>query len=305
MPPPSLPPSWHATAVAAVYALDQRVFTYRDLRALLDDLRSGGTVPARTSLNALLEALTTDGDLQDTQILPVGVSGGTASATGAPRVPFQRYVWGTASPYEVALSLRPRSYLSHATAMVLHGLTSATDLPVYVNQEQSAKPTPRGQLHQAAIDRAFQNQPRTSQYRFRYGVTDIVLVSGKQTGNLGVETFSDVTGTRYPATHLERTLIDITVRPAYAGGVAAVLEAYRRALGRVSIPSLTDVLAKLGYVYPYHQAIGFYLERAGATSAETVPFRARRLKHDFYLAHQMEQSIRDERWQVYYPTGLF
>lgn len=242
--------------------------------------------------------------MREAEIAPVATNAGTANAEGPPRTTFQRYIWGTASTYEVALSLRPRSYLSHATAMVLHGLTSVIDLPVYANQEQSAKPTPSGLLQPAAIDRAFQNQARTSQYRFRHEATDIVLVSGKQTGNLGVEMLSDATGGCYPTTHLERTLIDIAVRPAYAGGVAAVREAYRRALGCVSIPRLLSVLDSLGYIYPYHQSIGFYLERAGATSDETAPLRALPLEYDFYLANQMEQPVRDERWQVYYPAGL-
>ena len=39
----------------------------------------------------------------------------------------------------MALSLRPRSYLSHASALVLQGLTEQIPGTIYVNQEQSAK----------------------------------------------------------------------------------------------------------------------------------------------------------------------
>ena len=34
-----------------------------------------------------------------------------------------RYAWRTASPFEMALSLRANAYLCHATAAYLHGLT--------------------------------------------------------------------------------------------------------------------------------------------------------------------------------------
>src|SRR5580765_1208851 len=38
------------------------------------------------------------------------------------RRPFRRLVWGDVSTFEIAQSLRPRSYLSHGSAMVLNGL---------------------------------------------------------------------------------------------------------------------------------------------------------------------------------------
>lgn len=60
-------------------------------------------------------------------------------------------------------------------------------------------------------------------------------------------------------TKLERTLIDIAVRPNYAGGVHHVLEAYAAAKSRVSVNVLLATLQKMEYVYPYHQVIGFYI----------------------------------------------
>ena len=50
--------------------------------------------------------------------------------------------------------------------------------------------------------------------------------------------------------------------PVYAGGVEHVLEAYRRARDRTSVPRLIVTLKKLGHVYPYQQAIGSYMERS-------------------------------------------
>ena len=61
-------------------------------------------------------------------------------------------------------------------------------------------------------------------------------------------------------TNLERTLIDAAVRPVYAGGVFEVRKAYQLAKEKVSVNRLAALLQKLNYIYPYHQAIGFYLE---------------------------------------------
>lgn len=186
--------------------------------------------------------------------------------------------------------------------MRLNGINPNSDLPVYVNSEQSAKPRSSGVLEQAAIDRAFQNLPRRSKYVFRFQGTDIVLVSGKKTNRLGVvEVEAEA---RYSVTHLERTLIDIAVRPSYAGGVQAVLDAFKQALPRVSVGTLVKTLRELDYVYPFHQSIGFYLERAGATPAQTAHFRALGLSHDFYLANKMENPVRNAEWRLYHPQDF-
>jgi hypothetical protein len=70
------------------------------------------------------------------------------------------------------------------------------------------------------------------------------------------------------STSIERTLIDLTVRPACAGGVEHVLAAYRRARGRVCVRKLLAALRALDYVYPFHQAVAFYVQLAGYPESE-------------------------------------
>ena len=66
-------------------------------------------------------------------------------------------------------------------------------------------------------------------------------------------------------------MIDIAVRPVYGGGVYEILAAYRAALDRIDVDRVVEYLTSLGHMYPYHQAIGFYLQRAGASPAMTSP----------------------------------
>ncbi len=91
-------------------------------------------------------------------------------------------------------------------------------------------------------------------------------------------------------TNLERTLIDATVRPVYAGGVFEVRKAYELAKEKVSVNRLAALLQKLDYIYPYHQAIGFYLERAGYKVGLVSLLRRFPMEFDFYLAHDMGQT---------------
>ena len=134
------------------------------------------------------------------------------------------------------------------------------------------------------------------------------MLSGKSTGDLGVVKIETPDGSSYRATALERTLIDVTVRPVYAGGAGAVLEAYRRALASQPaaelIEQLIATLDAVRHVYPYHQAVGFYLERAGAQGTETALLRARGLTYDFYLDYKIAAPAYDSTWRIYYPTDL-
>ena len=153
---------------------------------------------------------------------------------------------------------------------------------------------------------AFSRPQRASAYVLPVGEFRIVLLSGKNTGRLEVGEVPDPASQAHtlPVTGLERTLIDIVVRPAYAGGVTHLLDAFHGASQRVRIPELVATLRSLGYVYPYHQALGFLLERAGVEPSRLAPLREMGLEFDFHLAHGMGEHDYDANWRLFYPKGL-
>ena len=218
----------------------------------------------------------------------------------------KRYLWGNPSAYGVAVAMRKNAYLTHGSAVFLQGLTDEIPKTIYVNYEQSAKKPSTGKLTQEGIDRAFANRQRQSNLSYRYGDYQIVLVNGKHTGRLEVGTVPGETGEMLEVTRLERTLIDITVRPAYAGGVYQVLEAFKGAKDKVSASILTATLKKLNYIYPYQQAIGFYMERAGYPESKWAKLLKIGSTFDFHLAHSLPASQRqyDKRWRLFHPKGF-
>lgn len=217
---------------------------------------------------------------------------------------FVRYQWRDPSPLEIASSLRATAYLSHLSAVFLHGLSDLMPKVLYVNYEQSAKPRPSGTLTQEGIDRAFRGKQRESTFAFAYNDYRCILLSGKNTRQLAVQTRQLPDGGTVRVTSLERTLIDVAVRPTYAGGVYQVLEAYRTATPELSLDKLVATLEQLDYLYPYHQAIGFYLERAGVPEKQTERLMKFGTELKFYLAHGMQQTAFDERWQLFHPKGI-
>lgn len=131
-----------------------------------------------------------------------------------------------------------------------------------------------------------------------------VVVNGKRTDGLGVEDVVGFDGEVLRATNIERTLIDIVVRPAYAGGISHALDAYIGARDTVSVNRLNALLTKLDYIYPYHQSIGFLMEKAGYKESQLELMRKKGLKYDFYLAHAMKDTDFNKDWRLHIPRGF-
>ena len=133
----------------------------------------------------------------------------------------------------------------------------------------------------------------------------ICLLHGSRTDGAGIEQMPDESGARLRVTGIERTLIDIAVRPSYSGGPAEVLRAYERAQPRVSVNTMAALLKRLNFAYPYHQVIGYYLERAGVYSDEQLDlFRRIPIEFDFYLDYAMKGPKYVQKWRLFVPQGF-
>lgn len=216
----------------------------------------------------------------------------------------QRYTWGEVPTLRILQSLDDDAYYSHFTAMHLHGLTEQIPKSIYLNIEQRATGG-GGLLTQGGIDRAFKGKCRVSNNVTTFRNLTICKLNGQNTGQLGVVPIAVEEGFSVRVTNLERTLIDATVRPVYSGGVSEVANAFRTAAARLSVNKLAAYLRKLNFTYPYHQAIGFYLEHTGALKPSQIDLlREFPIEYNFYLAYQMRDPVYNERWRLFVPQGL-
>ncbi|MGH9758370.1 MAG: type IV toxin-antitoxin system AbiEi family antitoxin domain-containing protein [Candidatus Acidiferrales bacterium] len=289
--PPSRLQLAKRTIIALFDAGEKHIFSRKDLSVILSQHRTEWRLAYSTTSNEFIDFLIQNARLKEAKL--------ESKEYSLPA----RYMWGNTSPYSLALSLRKAGYLSHATAMFLHALTEQIPRTIYVNFEQSPKPRASG-LTQEALNRAFANRQRQSNYVFRYDDYQIAILNGKQTGRLGVVKAQDPAGESLEVTNLERTLIDLVVRPDYAGGVYQVLQAFRSAKSKMSVNALLAILKGLDYVYPYHQAIGFYMQKAGYEEPRWSRFRDIPRHFDFYLAHDMRDKTYDAEWRLFFPKGF-
>jgi len=288
----------HAAAIGAVLA-DQRPRSLRvdDVRRLFERHRRDWDLPASLRPNEFLEVLVEEGLLQPVRLRHENEAYRDRESP--------RFLVDGCTALEIASSLRTNGYLSHGTAVFVHGLGEQVPRTFYVNDEQSAKPPPSGELTQAAIDRTFARKQRVSKFVLRHGDDRFTILNGKRTDGLGVVEITGPSGEPLRVTDLERTLIDIVVRPVYAGGLYEVLVAYEYAVERgVSVERLVELLGALGHRYPYHQSVGFMLERAGADPKLLEPLRELGLEYDFYLSYQMPEPVLDASWRVHHPEGF-
>lgn len=207
----------------------------------------------------------------------------------------------------VLQSLKANSYFTHATAMAVHRLVDEPSKDIYINFEQPDH-VRAGLPEQTRIDTAFKNNPRKTNNIIHQEAGDIIMLNGMYTGLLGIEERLvkgvDKKTAKLRLTDLERTLIDITVRPYYGHEVQGVLAAYQLARAHVDGAKLAAYLRQLNYVYPYHQAVGWYMTKAGYSEQQMQGIKSQPILRRFYLTHKMSVSSFDHHWQIYIPSCI-
>lgn len=265
----------------------QKAFSSVDLQKVLDSNMAEWNLPVSMNLEKFLDKLV-DANILKSMTIPF--VGSTEQKI--------RFVHDDASPFQIAVSLVNKSHLSHYSAAFIHGLTTQVPKTIYLSFEQSMKAS-KGSLNQSSIDAAFARPQRRSTTEAILDGYNVLILNSANSNQTGIYVREGL-----PITTIERTLIDITVRPNYAGGVHSVLGMYEQALSVISVNKLIAILEKLNFVYPYQQSIGFYLEKAGYKGKWLDELQKRKTSFRFYLTYEMEEKDYSPDWSIYYPRGL-
>jgi predicted transcriptional regulator of viral defense system len=267
------------------------IFTPSQIRDYMADIKNHMNLHKNVAIGKMVEVLEASKKLKKIE-LPF------------PNKKFTRYTWGKKSIYEILLTIDLKAYYSHLSALYFHDLLEQDTDEIYLNVEQKPKPRYSNIMAQEDIYKAFSRPPRITNNRISYQQRKIYFLNGMFTGDMGVIDILSQRGEKIRTTDIERTLIDITVRPHYSGGVSNVFNIYKKVIEKVSIRKIINMLKKLNYSYPYHQSIGFYMESAGFMRASNILIKEFGLNHDFFLANQMHERKYSQKWRLYYPLDM-
>lgn len=287
--------------IVDAFSRGQHVLRTAEIAHLLKENRHFWRLAQRTSLHDFISFMVDKTDLRQV------------------RLPFPQrevigYAWGQVPLLETLMYLVERSYYSHYTALRIHGLTEQVPKTIYLNQEKPPSSALGNDdevvFEQEAIDRAFKKPPRVTKNEIELPEEQcrVVMLQSAYHQGLGVVdgAFNDGSAQslliRY--TDLERTMIDVVTRPFYAGGVAEVAKAFENAKSRLAVNKMSAMLKKMGFGYPYHQAMGYYLERSGYKASLVDIFRHQPMVRDFYLTHGLDKTNYCREWRLHIPEGF-
>lgn len=211
------------------------------------------------------------------------------------------YLSGPFDDFTLFSGIQKSSYYTHYSSMYLHQLTQQIPKTYYLNFEHTSK-FPLISITQQAIDDSFSKEQRKTTRYYTYKGKRAYILNGKNTDRHGViHQLSDTQSYYY--TDLERTLIDIAIRPVYSGGVFEVLGAFKHAKNKLDPIRLKEYLEKLQYIYPYEKVIGFYLEKSGYND-KVLQLFTKESPYKFYLTYNIKNKEFSSRWNLYYPKGI-
>jgi len=138
--------------------LETNLFLKKDVRNILRNNRMQWHLPESLKLDGLVNYL-----MEVSKLKRIVLVSPNYDKT------YTRFAWKNISPYRLSLSLRPRSYLSHHTAMYLHGLIKTSPKTIYVNSEQSSKIREETRLEQNIVKDHVNSPPLESPHFPTFG----------------------------------------------------------------------------------------------------------------------------------------
>jgi len=277
-----------------ILGLENRAHSTSDLQNIFHSNKEKWRLSKRTSYTQFLKSLVERKQLLKTRRLIHQKSGSEKLI----------YLVENANKYDIICTIKKGGYLSYLTALVIHELTLQTPKTLYISEEIHDTYYNENKLNQESLNRVFSKEQRTTTNIYKDEISNerYVLVEKK----LNIKNIGIIKGNtfNYPTSDIERTLIDCVVRPQYSGGIFSVLEAFRLANDALDTNKLDSYLDDLNYTYPYHQLVGFYLERAGYTKSKLKPFIKKTSEFKFYMTYNLSNKKLDSKWNIYYPEGI-
>ncbi len=203
-----------------------------------------------------------------------------------------------ANNYEIALAYARYYYFSHRSALHIHGLDNSEKQIIYLSEENISTSPSSTNLTQLTIDKAFSKPQRMTRNFKKFDNLTINFLKGQSPDYMN--TFKD----NLKVSDIEKTLIDVTVRPSYSGGSKNILKSFKNAKTLIDPEKLIHYYKKLSFAYPYHQSLGFYLENSGYEKASFSELLQFNRPFNFYLDYEISDPQYCKKWKIFYDNSI-
>ncbi len=200
--------------------------------------------------------------------------------------------------YDIALAYARYYYFSHQSALHIHGLDNSAQQIIYMSEENIFTSSPSSNLTQSTIDQAFSKPQRMTTNFKKFNELTINFLKGQSPDHM------NTTKDNLRVSDIEKTLIDITVRPSYSGGSKNIMKSFKNARILMDPEKLVHYYKKLSFAYPYHQSLGFYLENSGYDKAYYRELLQFNHKFNFYLDYEISNPEYCEKWKIFYDSSV-
>lgn len=215
---------------------------------------------------------------------------------------------GLASAFDVALSLKKNSFLTGYYVMSLNGWTEYIPKVIHVNWKRNPFQKKDSLIDNNTLQMIAFREKQTSKLRFNYNKYEIVILNGQVLKKYKHDHFKRIDKQfdlpSYAETYIdERLIIEALINYHYFGGADIVWNAGKNQFNNLDLDLMLAIYKEMELIYPYANAIGYWLERSGVSS-KYISKWVKLVNHDlqFHLfMGDKERRVFNDKWNLYIP----
>lgn len=215
---------------------------------------------------------------------------------------------GTPSAFDIALSLKKNTFLTGYYMMSINGWTEYIPKIIHVNWVRNSFEKKDTVIDNDNLQMIAFKEKHFSKLRFSYDHYEIVVLNGQVMKKYKHNHFKEIESRFelpvYAKTYIdERLLIESLINYQYFGGADIVWEAGITKSSNLDLDLLLIIYKEMELIYPYANAIGYWLESAGVGSkylSKWLKLVNNDLQFHLFLGDK-ERRIFNQKWNLFIP----
>lgn len=198
--------------------------------------------------------------------------------------------------YDFVATFEKQGFFSMSTSLNIQGLSNEKNEFVFFSKELTPKYyNKNNEIHQEDIDQAYEKEYRYTSSIATYKNNHVIYLTPKHTGRFEVVRYNE-----YYVSSVHRAFVEMIIHVQYFKSFETVIEIFKPLKNRLDVKRIFKVLEIFDLIYPYHQLIGFSLEKVGFYKNDLDLFKKQVSDLKFYTQKSKIKYTFDSYWNIYY-----